>query len=432
MKPTLAQSSGINQVRGDLIEEETMGKKSDRFLAQGQKERGAILVLAALFLVVMLILVVPFLFKLSAQYRVSEKSFESLAAVNLAEAGVDRTIWELNHGDISTWDGDDSLRTMTISSDEVGIGDIDIRVENPAGDFPVVESIGRVAHTESQTMGKTIRVVLEKNGGGNDLFNSGVFADRMVHLNSNIFIDGDVGINGTEPGAIFIKNNTIVNGDVTCGPGGDPGVVIDLSSGAVVTGEQNAAPEIKELPSVMVPEGLPLQGSLYQNGGIQTISESGQYASIILEDGSQLVINAEVVLYVTDEFSLGSSTELRIEEGGSLTLYLSGPFHTSSNCFINNVLQDPTKLVVYGTDEVTGEIVLDSNATVYGALYMPRADLVLSSNITFHGAVLGRSVYLNANVDVLYDEELGDLEGTPGDLGNAYYSVKSWQESRSQ
>lgn len=106
-------------------------------LKKRRKKRGAILVVVLWLIALMTIIAFPFLLKFSAQYRITEKSFKSLAALNLAEAGVERTIWELNYGDISTWDGDISLRTLTISSfqasDGTIIGDINISITDPKG-----------------------------------------------------------------------------------------------------------------------------------------------------------------------------------------------------------------------------------------------------------------------------------------------------------
>jgi hypothetical protein len=44
----------------------------------------------------MVIVALPFVFKFSSQFRTTERSYKSLAALNLAEAGVERAIWELN------------------------------------------------------------------------------------------------------------------------------------------------------------------------------------------------------------------------------------------------------------------------------------------------------------------------------------------------
>ena len=119
------------------MEKERKGKNIPR---KSHHERGAIFIVTLLVVVIMLLLSTPFLFKLSGQYRTTDKSFKSLAATNLAEAGVERAIWEMNHGDISTWEGNSSLRTMTISSFQAAggasVGDIEINVLGRSDDFP--------------------------------------------------------------------------------------------------------------------------------------------------------------------------------------------------------------------------------------------------------------------------------------------------------
>ena len=135
-------------------------------LRRGQKE-GSILIVGMTIISFLLFLAVPFLFQLSPENKVTDKSANYLAALSLAEAGVERAIWEMNHGDISIWKGDSNLRRLTISSIQAPegnvIGDIEIRVEEPDGENPVVKSTGRVAYTSALGGGKTARIVLERS-----------------------------------------------------------------------------------------------------------------------------------------------------------------------------------------------------------------------------------------------------------------------------
>lgn len=393
------------------------------------KENGAALIIAILVSVMMLLLAMPFLTKLSGQYRASENSYRSLAAVNLAEAGLERAIWELNYGDFTTWAGDSLQRTLALSSVQtpggVVLGDIEIAVTDLSGNNPVIESTGQIDYLDDVTISKTTRIVLQKEGG-TSLFDVGVFADESVTLASNLNIDGDVGTNGTHPGAISIATNSVITGDARCGPGGNPDVAIQLNGTAQVDGEQRAAEEAKELPPVVVPEGLMYLGDFYAKDEIVCISESGEYASFILDTGAVAEISGDVTLFVTGLFSLGSNTELRITEGGSLTLYLSGSMSLDSNCSVNNNLEDPTKLIILGTETFMGTVIFESNMPFYGAVYMPEADLVFSSNVQFNGSAIGNSIVLNSNVYVGYAEELQSVEGLPA--SNSLFIVKSWQE----
>ncbi len=406
-----------------------MNKKIEKSQTKYNPERGAVLAVTLLVTVAILMLMIPFLTKLSGQYRVTQNSYRNFAASNLAEAGLERAIWELNFGDIMAWDGDDNLRTYSLSSVQAAgggvIGDILITVADSLGEYPIIEATGQIDVSSSVSLTKTTRVVL-KRAAGEPLFNVGVFADESVTLASNLNIAGSVGTNGTHPGALTIGNNSTVSGDASCGVGGEPLDAIVLEGTAEVLGDLKASSAYKELPSVSVPEGLINRGEFITVGETVVISESGEYSSFALETGGVVEIEGDVAIYVTGQFSLGSNTELRIAEGGSLRLYLDSSFELDSNCSVNTTLEDPSKLVVLGTDNLTGTINLDSNTPFYGALYMPRADIVCSSNIDFHGSVIGRSVLLNSNVDLSYAGDLVNLDGLPE--WEAPLIVKSWQE----
>ena len=131
------------------------------------KNEGSILIIGVAIMAFLLVFAVPFLFQSPTENTVTDKSSCYSAALSLAEAGVERAIWEMNHGDISSWKGNSKLRMLTISSiqaPEVNvIGDIEIRVEKPDRENPVVKSTGRVAYTDSFAEGMTARIVLERS-----------------------------------------------------------------------------------------------------------------------------------------------------------------------------------------------------------------------------------------------------------------------------
>ncbi len=132
---------------------------------RGQKD-GSTLIIGMTIMAFLLVFAVPHLFQQSPENKVTDKSANYSGALSLAEAGVERVIWEFNYGDISTWKGDSTLRTLTISSYQAPasevIGDIEIWVEDPDGQNPQVKSTGRVAYKSSIAEGKTARVYLER------------------------------------------------------------------------------------------------------------------------------------------------------------------------------------------------------------------------------------------------------------------------------
>ena len=415
------------------------------------KERGAVLIITILVALMMLLLAMPFLTKLSGQYRVTEKSYRQLAALNLAEAGVERAIWELNHGNITYWEGDDNLRTMTISSFQASggteVGDIVIEAFGLGSDNPIIQSTGRVPHIGTATVDKTIRVMLEVNGG-RSLFDYGIFGDEGVELAGNAQIDsydsregeygsdnvgdqGDTGTNASHYSCLFLRNNAGINGDAIVGPGADPVSVIVTQNNSGISGEKSALDEEKDLPSIPAPQGLPWRGD-YTVGHNDTdmIIENGEYTSFVLQSNSKVTITADITLYISGEFSMESNTQLEIAEGVTLTIYLSGTFTQNSNSQINNLSQDPAKLQIYGTENFTLTMTWNSNSSFYGAVYVPDATVHYDSNADFFGSVIADYVEIDSNAGLHYDLALGDLDSIYSGESNSY-RVKSWQEKRS-
>lgn len=414
------------------------------------KERGAVLIIALLVALMMLLLAMPFLTKLSGQYSISVKSYRQLAALNLAEAGVERAIWELNHGNITNWEGDDNLRTMTISSFQASggteVGDIVIEAIGLGIDNPVIQSTGRVPHIGTTSVDKTIRVVLEVSGG-QSLFDYGIFGDEGVELAGNAQTDsydsregeygddnvgdqGDAGTNASHYSCLFLRNNSDINGDAIVGPGADPASVIVTQNNSGISGEKSALDEEKELPLIPAPAGLPWRGA-YTVGHNDTdiIIENGEYMSFVLESNSKVTITTDVTLYISGEFDMKSNTQLEIAEGVTLTIYLGGTFKQNSNSQINNLSQDPAKLQIYGTENFTSTMTLKSNSSLYGAVYVPDAKVHYHSNADFFGSVVADYVEIDSNARLHYDLALANLASIYSGESTSY-RVKSWQEKR--
>ncbi len=88
--------------------------KRTRRLSTGR--RGSALFLSLLVVLVLTALSVPVMVRVSSNHRLTEKDYRELSALSLAEAGVERAIWELNYGSIASWTGESTLKTLSLSS----------------------------------------------------------------------------------------------------------------------------------------------------------------------------------------------------------------------------------------------------------------------------------------------------------------------------
>lgn len=417
-------------------------------LRKRKEESGAILILALLVMAFMLVIAMPFLFKLSAQYRITQKSFRSLAALNLAEAGVDRAIWELNHGDISTWDGDSNQRTLTIFSFEASggnvIGDIEINVLNPGSSTPVVEATGKVIHLGSNTVDRTVRVNLEK--GDPSLLECALFADNTILFSANTLFDsydsrngeyggenihqlGNIGTNATTDDCITIAGNTEIYGNIASGPGSDPALTMDIDPNANIYGQTYALSQFKDLPLLAPPAGLTYyQDYVVPSGSTATISDSGEYHDIRLKSSAKLIITGDVTIYVNHDFEMKVGSQLEIAEGASLTMYIGHKFTLETLTEVNNLTRDPSQLLLLGIEGFTANTDFKSNSQFWGTFYAPQSAMTFNSNHDFYGSIVCKSFVLNSGAGFHFDEALEELnliEGT-----SSSYVVKSWQEKR--
>jgi hypothetical protein len=407
--------------------------------------RGAALFYALMVSILMLTFVMPFLFKLSGRMRISEKSFKSLAALNLAEAGVERAIWELNYGNISSWSGNILDRTLTLSSVQAAggqvAGDVSIEVINPSGDVPVVVSTGSVPWTSNLRVTRRIRIGLSRSFLSH--FRFGIFGDEGFDLHGNAYIDsydstkgaydplfrlmhGNVGTNARHRWDVVLLNNTTVYGDVATGFESDPSVVIRLANNAQIVGERTTLAQPNVLPAVAPPFLTPKGAYFLGGSNTAMITESGMYSSFKIDNNARVTISGNVQLYVNGDFSMLSNSVLQIAPGSQVEITLgNGVFTQSSNTQINNISRDPKALAILGTSDFK-TMYWRSNSQFWGVVYIPSAAVDYSANSDFFGSMVCKHISMSSNSGIHYDESLGSW--TKYGTTQSLFQVKNWQE----
>jgi Tfp pilus assembly protein PilX len=137
----------------------------------GAREKGAGVAEAVMVVLVLMMLAVPFMSRVAINSSTAGTGSEPEAALCLAEAGVEKAIWELNEG---AWAGTENISadlTMAIDGYETPggaiVGDIDITLMpfDRAGGNRLVAATGTVRLADSSELSKTVRVVLRKSDG---------------------------------------------------------------------------------------------------------------------------------------------------------------------------------------------------------------------------------------------------------------------------
>jgi hypothetical protein len=376
----------------------------------GAHEKGMILAVATMVVVVMLIMAVPFLFKLSAQYRTTEKGFKSSSAFDLAEAGVDRALWEMNRPFVFdgglVWNeaqqGSETIPNFA-ASDGTVIGDISILVGPPSGGTPdtrFIEATGLIRFIGDRTVNRVVRVNLEKYF--KSIWDFGFFADTDVYVRTNILIDsfnskngayglnnrgneGHIGTNGTQDNAFDINqgSSSAIYGNVASGVGSDPdnmaniinlpsdSVFMSYSPNTVPVGERSIMTSTFEMPSVDV-ANLPPRTMFNTTYDFSTWFTSDPDPSAPLS--SSLIVGDK-----------NKGTYAPGQGNYTLTASNSGVY-TSINLARSNVtVSGNVAIYVTGLDGATGSFNMTNNSSITIA---PNSSLTL---------ILGKTTYYQAN-----------------------------------
>lgn len=374
-------------------------------------KNGSALVLV-MFAVTMLVTIGMGLLMLGFNSRMmAVKSASETAARCAADAGVAKALYQMNQKlKIKPWDGSGlpQAANETLPNCDATFS---YTVTGNVVDGYIVESAGGAGR-----MQKTITTALPLTGP----FEYAIFSNGSIELKNSAVVDWynydaddgnmKVGTNSKSSGAVALYASTTINGDVIVGVGGDPAEVIDMGTGATITGSTCDMTEKTPLPSIIVPvnlQSLPSSGKL---SGDATITSDAKYNEIDLKNNKKVVINGAVSIYVVGNVTLGNSAEVQIVKtnpNASLTLYVGGNIEQKTGSNFNNESEQPKKLKIYGLDSC-GSINLKNSSNLYGAIYAPQADIKMFNSGAFYGSVVGKKFGQDNSSPFHYDASLRD------------------------
>lgn len=407
--------------------------------------------LALLLVIVFVILGAAILLRSMQESAAANRMAKSTCALWVAEAGVQQVLYEYNYNschnmvqvgtntycsNCTTCGGVSKTLAGTLS----GYGDYDVTLNNAA---TIVQSTGSVpSRTDTNKVTRNVQTSISRPA----IFGNGIYAQGQVTLVNNSLVDsynssngaygganihsnGNVGTNGTSTGIVTIDNNATVKGSVATGPGG----TVTEGNGAVVTGTVSNNSNVS-LPSVVVPTSLTSlssSGTLSLGNGVtQTISAGDyKYTNASLSNNSVLNVSGNVRLYFTSSGStpaLNTQTahvNINVTSGSTLTIYSDGIINFGNNVTINTASQTPANFLIYSTYTGSNGVTVNNNGTSYAGIYAPNTDVDVSNNAGFYGAVVGKTVTLDNNGEIHYDEALSSMANP---FQNAI--ISNWQE----
>lgn len=375
------------------------------------------------------------------------RTTKEISARAAADAGITKALFEMNKSlALELWTSDDIPSSLEGAFSTANASFTCKIEETTDGSEYRLTSVGRAGQAQ-----KTVSVTIRRSG----LFQSALLASGYAQpkneksrkypgrvkpkkkggkleiercnvegFSSNPYLeDSDnlkIQTNSIHKKPVKIKKDVVINGDVVVGPGGKPEKVIDQDKHAKVTGKKYAATEMVEVLPVIVPEALDsLPEEDYKHKDDQPLTGNLKFKDFKLKKDEQEIIG-DCVIYVTKDMKIEDGARLVVTDDSSLTIYVDKKLEvkkTKESGGIINETQDPTKLVIFGTD-TCNKVKIEKVDDFYGAVYAPSAKVEVKDSGDIYGALVGWDVKVKGDKD--------------GDVSNFYFdeALKSSEDGK--
>ncbi len=432
--------------------------------------RGSILVVTLGFVLIFILLGLGAIYLGTVQNEAAEKRTASTKAFWLAEAGIQKALWEYTNNSChglyqkngsascpkattcasctSCGTGDKCLyATVYDSSGTIAQGDYDIVLNDTnttiiSKGWYASRPSGAISPPDQScpsSAAKGCRMILLDGGS---LFGKGIFAQGQIYLHgssSNSVVDsynsnngpydpanasqnGDIGSNGVDNNGqpiIDLGNNITIKGDANTVPGGTTG-------GGTVTGDVSNTNPPTFIPPVVVPASLvsmAATGNHLNSGIIGVAGETHSYKYTDTSNNVSLTVNGTVNLYLTSTSNAATINTITVTAGSSLTVYTDGKATFVNKASVNAAptVGKPINFQFYSTYASTGPadgINIGNQLQIAGVIYAPSANIIIDNNSQsssdLYGALVGNTIISTGNNFKLhYDESLGKPPTNP-------------------
>lgn len=366
------------------------------------------------------------------------------AALPIAEAGIEEGMANLNLVSITTVSNANKFDPIVARPFNGGNYSVN---SGAAGVVATITSTGTVtAPITGDIISRTVRVTAQRQG----LFSKGMISMTYITMNGkglilnswnshdtnqslNGIYNGYEGKNGdiaAVDGLLNVGNHTIY-GDLFLGPNSDYSIGPQGSVSGTVYKDWNVP-----LPTVSIPtndnNNNPISWQVatttnLPSGKTYRFTTGGYY---IINDNSAIEVTPGVQVtlqvpsgspYAPNGLNIGGGTT----NAGTITMYqVAGSLKLSGSAAGGAANNRPENFVYFGLPGVTS-IAFSGNASFVGVIYAPQADFTQSgggsTDIDFRGSIVVKSITVNGNFALHYDDSLAGYY-------YGYYAAGSWQE----
>jgi len=378
-----------------------------------RSESGVVLPMVLIFMIALTIVGLALLHATVLEHKLTTREVYRNQAFFLADAGIDHLTYKLLR-----WEQPNLI-------DWTPLGDGQYKVVADYGATPpYAESTGQRLKDGEVRAEQKIRVNLSEES----IFFHAVFGDEGIKMTGVAFVDGDIGTNSIKEKAITLTPAATVTGSADVGPGGDWEKVI--SGEENIAGAKGPLSVERGLPSPLAPNPKPADsGSLFVPGGdVQTLPalEAGGHYYY-----SEITVNGELII---DQPCTLEVDRLRTQGGGgagmitiqnvsfpdSVVFYVTDEARLAGSGIVNES-DDARTLYIYGT-ETCSKIDFSGSRDLVAAVYAPEADISCTGDAFLFGSVIGNTVDIKGNPQVIYDPNLG------GPSVHSFFVLRDWRQ----
>lgn len=298
-------------------------------------------------------------------------------------------------------------------------------VANPDGTMQVVST------GSSDDATRRVMVDASSASGSNVFADATVIGRDWIHMDSNARVHADVGTNGS----VTLDSNAKLCGAASVGVG--QGVYTSSNARHGGSGCAQSSYPVVQSPLSLAP---------VQQGDVATNNSNGRFFSQDLIGGNankvewsasarELVLKSNVSLtlggsnYSFCRLELNSNSSLYIAAGATVRIFFDSPeacgygngvkqFEMKSNSRMRATSGNAThvSLLFVGSDVIDTEIELHSNSqpnedcSSEFVIYAPKMSIEMDSNVTYCGAIAGKSLDLDSNSQIVSGGEITNFE----------------------
>jgi hypothetical protein len=391
------------------------------------KSNGSALLAVTVVLVILMIVSVAILSLGHNTRTESLRNSHSIAARIAADAGLEKTLYDMNTK-LGTGAWSDSALPAGSETMTNSLSSFKYTVTGDLTNGHKVVSVGQHRNALHKVIAQLQLV---------GLFEFALVVRDRMELKHGTTIDGynfgpddrplEIATGNTAAGSIDMKSGVTVDGDVLAGFGGDPDTVINTKSANTIKGDTYSMAHLWDPPIIAPPDYLVAAPSGGPIAAGMVITKSGKYDSLRISNGQKVVIDGRVEIYITGDIILDNSAIIEITNtnpDANLDLYLGGNFEQKNGGAVNNLTMDPQKMTLYGQGNCL-HVDFKTDGDFYGAIYAPNADVVLHNSVEFFGAVVADEFVQMVNADFHFDASLRTI-GT-SDIGVRFIQER-WSE----